>query len=83
MRLQSGDIIFREGDDSDVAYLIEQGKVEIFRTDANGERHTLAVLEAGQMFGEMGPMDGTPRNASARALGETRLREMDIDLEDE
>lgn len=71
----NGDIILREGEEGDVAYMIERGRVEIFR-DGEG---TLATLQAGQMFGEIAPMDGTPRNASARALGEVVLREIEVE----
>lgn len=83
MKLASGDIIFREGDASDVAYVIESGRVEIFRETSSGEHQSLAMLKVGQMFGEMGPMDGAPRTASARAVGDVQLRIMEIDPEDE
>ena len=80
-RYVTGEMIFKQGDASDVAYLIVSGKVEILRHDAHGELHRLATLQAGQMFGEMGVMDHAPRNASARALSDVTLRT--VTLEDE
>ena len=73
----NGDIIFHEGDIAHKAYIIESGRVEISTKD----KGVLALLGIGQMFGEMGPMDGNPRNATARAIGEVMLREIDIDHE--
>jgi CRP-like cAMP-binding protein len=77
----TGEIIFREGDTSDVAYVIVKGKVEIFRSFPSVPQYQLAVLEAGQMFGEMGVMDHAPRSASARALMDTVLRAVVIEEE--
>ena len=77
----TGEVIFREGDNSDVAYMIVSGKVEIFREASEKSREQLAILEAGQMFGEMGVLDHAPRSASARALTDTVLRP--IMIEDE
>jgi CRP-like cAMP-binding protein len=70
----NGDIIFHEGDHADIAYVIESGRVEITRKNEG----IVATLGIGQMFGEMGPLDGNPRNATARALGEVMLREIII-----
>ncbi len=83
MKYAAGEIIFKEGDESDVAYLITSGKVEIYRGSPTGQMEQLAILEAGQMFGEMGPMDRSPRNASARALADTVLTPMEIEQDEE
>ncbi len=66
------DIIFREGDPSDTAYIIRSGKVEILKHGAHGEVQ-LAVLNEGQTFGEMGVLfePQSPRSATARALETT------------
>jgi CRP-like cAMP-binding protein len=72
-KVGAGEFVFHQGDAPDVAYLIISGRIEIFREDASGQRQPLATLEAGQMFGEIGVMDHTPRSASARALLESVL----------
>jgi putative ABC transport system ATP-binding protein len=70
-----GELIFAQGDHADLVYVIEDGTVEIFRPDPSaGTEDRLAVLPAGQYFGELGPLLGFPRSASARAEGEVTLR---------
>jgi EAL domain-containing protein (putative c-di-GMP-specific phosphodiesterase class I) len=71
-----GNTIFREGDEADVAYLVEAGAIEIFVERPAGEQ-ILAVLGPGELFGEMGVIDGAPRSAAARALTECRLLSVD------
>jgi CRP-like cAMP-binding protein len=71
-------VLFHEGDAGDVAYVIVSGRIEIYNEDAEGAVNRIAVLNAGEMFGEMGPMDGLPRSASARALEKTVLNIIDM-----
>ena len=81
MKYVAGEVIFRIGDESDIAYLIEMGKVEIYHDNDDGTRASLATLNAGHMFGEMGVLDNAPRSASARALTEVVLRAVDIECD--
>ncbi|MEI9896080.1 MAG: cyclic nucleotide-binding domain-containing protein [Chthoniobacter sp.] len=69
---QSGEFIFREGDESREAYWILSGRVEISIDTPQG-RSVLTILEDGEIFGEMGMIDDLPRTASARALTETEV----------
>jgi putative ABC transport system ATP-binding protein len=48
-------------------YVVEQGTVTILREFANGSTDTLAVVPAGQYFGELGAILGFPRSATAVA----------------
>jgi CRP/FNR family transcriptional regulator, cyclic AMP receptor protein len=61
---QSGDVIFAEGDPSAYAYVLEQGRVEIFREDGD-DRWVLGSIGVGEIFGEMGLVDERPRSAGA------------------
>lgn len=64
---QAGEMIFTEGSAADKAYIIESGLVEIFvGSDTTSVR--LSVLGVGDIFGEMGLIDSSPRSASARAI---------------
>ncbi len=61
------DIIFREGDQSDCAYIIQSGTVDVLKHADHGEV-PLAKLEKGAVLGEMGLFDPkAPRSATARA----------------
>lgn len=67
-----GDFVFREGDLGTEMYIIHEGQVEILNR-VKGEERLLAVLEKGDFFGEMALLEDRPRAASARALSEARL----------
>jgi len=66
--LEAGEYAFRQGDSSDLVYLIRSGEIEIVRDMADGSEYRLTLIGAGAYFGEFGPMLNLPRSASARAL---------------
>lgn len=68
-----GRVIFEKGDDGSRMYFIEQGTVEIYQATRNGTL-CLALLGAGDFFGEMSLIAGEPRSASAQARSSVRLR---------
>lgn len=68
----AGEVLFREGDPAEVMYVIQSGEVEIRRRMGEGE-HVLAVLAAGEFFGEMSILGGRPRSATAIARRPSRL----------
>jgi HlyD family secretion protein len=70
-----GDFIFREGEYGKVAYVIEEGEIELVKF--TGEDYiTLAEISKGALFGEMAIIDGSPRSGSARAKTSCVLREI-------
>lgn len=75
---RAGEIIFNEGDVSDVAFVILHGKVEIFNKQPDGSEKPVTILEEGKFFGEYGVMDQTPRSASARAKTDVLLEKKDL-----
>ncbi len=68
-----GSVIFREGELGDKLYLILDGKVRISRTVPGMGEEALAVLGAGEGFGEMSLIDDFPRSADARVHERCRL----------
>ena len=68
VRFAADTLIFHAGEHSDKMYLIIAGRVKITRTDESGDEVLLAVLEAGQAFGELAMLTGEPRMASATTL---------------
>lgn len=67
VRYVSGAEIVRQGDPADSFYIIMQGRVEVVNQRPGGGELTLAELGPGEWFGEMGLMQGRPRNATVRA----------------
>jgi CRP-like cAMP-binding protein len=69
---KAGEYIFQEGDLGTEMYIINEGKVEILNVVGDDEQ-VLAVLEKGDFFGEMSVLEDLPRAASARALTDVRI----------
>jgi len=71
---EPGDYIIRQGEPPSSFYVIEQGEVEIVRTSAEKpEGEVLAVLGAGNFFGENALLSNQPRTASARARSPSEI----------
>jgi CRP/FNR family cyclic AMP-dependent transcriptional regulator len=66
------ELICREGESSSEMFIIQSGKVRIFKTSKRGQVD-LALLEKGNFFGEMSVLEGLPRDATAQAVGNTRV----------
>jgi EAL domain-containing protein (putative c-di-GMP-specific phosphodiesterase class I) len=69
-QLAPAEIVFDIGDHGDCAYVIETGSVEIIAKPDQGQ---IAILRAGELFGEVALLDHQPRTATVRALEETTL----------
>jgi len=68
---EKGQVVFREGDARDHAYIIESGEIDITRVDSSGTETCYATLKKGELFGEMALMEPGFRSASAIAREET------------
>jgi len=62
---QPGDRIFKEGDDGNLAYVLQSGEVQIVKT-IDGADTVHGTISQGGMFGEMALIDSKPRMAAAR-----------------
>ncbi len=70
---KADEIVFEEGDIGSGMYAIRSGQVKIFTKDEHGNELELAVLEAGDFFGEVALTTSRPRIASARTTEQTVL----------
>ena len=75
-RHASGTVLFQEGDRGTHLYVIRTGKVNIWKRIGETDI-TLAVLGAGEFFGEMALLEGLPRSAGATVIEEATLIEVD------
>lgn len=66
-------MVFEQGDPTRVVYLIKRGKIRITRLTADGKEVTVAVLGAGDMFGEETLFDDRPRTTHAVCIEECLL----------
>jgi putative ABC transport system ATP-binding protein len=73
VELAAGEILFNQGEPAPLIYVVEEGEIELFRPLADGGEEPLTRRGPGTWFGEMGPMLGLPRSASARAVVPTRV----------
>jgi CRP-like cAMP-binding protein len=77
-RYGKSEIIFEEGSTGSEMYLIHKGKVMLSVLHNESERVPLAVLNAGDFFGEMALVDDSSRSATASAAeDDTELIAMD------
>ncbi|MEY4173164.1 MAG: hypothetical protein RI900_329 [Actinomycetota bacterium] len=69
LHLVRNDVLFREGDVADSLYLVVSGRVAIAIENPIDHRETVvALMDAGDLFGEMSMLDEGSRSAQARAL---------------
>lgn len=71
-RFSPNQIIFHLGDPAGLLYIISTGKVKISHSTAEGQEAVLAILGAGDFFGELALLDDSPRSASAETLEDTK-----------
>jgi signal transduction histidine kinase len=72
VRLGPGEVLFREGEWGDRAYVVRAGQVEVVK-DADGREVLLAIRTAGEVVGEMALLQQEPRSATVRARTGTEL----------
>jgi putative ABC transport system ATP-binding protein len=64
---QAGETIFEQGSRGELIYVVDQGEVDIIRVRSDRTEEFIATVRTGEYFGELGPLLGFPRSASARA----------------
>ncbi len=78
--LRRGDVLFAEGDPPDALYLVISGRIAIAMSSEVDQRESVvALMEEGDLFGEMGLLDDGPRSAMARALETSAVLEVPFD----
>lgn len=61
-------VIFEEGDSGEDLFVVKSGRIAIGQRSIDGRESLLALMESGDLFGEMPLFDDGTRSASARAL---------------
>jgi CRP-like cAMP-binding protein len=70
VELQRNDVVFAEREEADHLYVVDSGRIAIAKRSIDGRESVVALMEEGDLFGEMGlfDVDGEGRSAEARAL---------------
>ena len=68
-----GEFIVMEETEGQQCYFITHGSVKITRSSKEGREVILAILTAGEFFGEMSLLDGETRSANVLTLEETKV----------
>ncbi|MDP1820049.1 MAG: Crp/Fnr family transcriptional regulator [Acidimicrobiales bacterium] len=74
--LRRGDVLFTESAVPEHLYVVEEGRIAIASKSDDGRESVFALMERGELFGEMGLLDGLGRSAEARALGPSQITEI-------
>lgn len=72
-QFEAGEVVFREGDESDTCYVIRTGHVRAIREHPDGRSITLANFGPGDFFGELAMFDDERRSATIETLERTEL----------
>lgn len=75
-RYLRGDVVFEEGSTPDKLCVVASGRIAIAKKSMDGRESMVALMERGDVFGEMGLFDGFGRSAEARALEPSELVEL-------
>jgi CRP-like cAMP-binding protein len=67
----AGEVVFREGDESDTCYVVRSGHARATREHPDGRSITLARFGPGDIFGELAMFDNERRSATVEALEPT------------
>ena len=75
-RLERGEVFYGPDDRSERLFLLQKGKIRIFRIIPDGREFTLAVVESGTVFGEMALTAQQLEGAYAQAMEPSQVSTM-------
>jgi CRP/FNR family cyclic AMP-dependent transcriptional regulator len=68
VRLEDNAVLFNEGEEANELFVVLSGRVAIAKRSPDGRESLVALMEPGDLFGEMPLFDEEPRSGTARAL---------------
>jgi CRP-like cAMP-binding protein len=69
-RFAPGELLVQEGEEAAAFFVLCSGQAEVVKGLGEDRQLVLGNLKEGDFFGEMALLDGFPRSASVRAVGE-------------
>jgi CRP/FNR family cyclic AMP-dependent transcriptional regulator len=72
-RLDRNEVVFGEGAEASELFVVDAGRIAIANRAPDGRESVVALMESGDLFGELPLFDGEVRSAEARALEPSEL----------
>ena len=80
VEVKAGDILYRQGEECSTMFLLKSGKISLYINWGTSKEYLLFTADSyGDSLGEMGLLQGEPRNATAVAIEDSLLIEIDTD----
>jgi len=70
---KKGENIFLEGDEAHTLYLINEGKIKLYKYTKDGKQQILHILSDGDFFGELNLFKGSKYSFNAEAIAPTKI----------
>ncbi len=73
IQYRAGEIVFREGDEGTGMFCILEGQAEVVRDGPLGKQVPVAILNPGEIFGELGFVANIKRSATIRVRADAKI----------
>lgn len=70
----AGEFLVHHGDVERALYIVLRGRLEVLLPAEEGTFRTISMIGPGSIFGEQSFLDGQPRSATVRAVGDGEVR---------
>jgi CRP-like cAMP-binding protein len=71
--VRKGEVLFEKGEPSDSLFALVGGQVTLYSVGSDGRKISFGLVAPGELVGQIGITDGSPRHASAMALAHSEL----------
>lgn len=76
IHLSAGDVLFKEGENTQLVYIVKNGTLRAYAQVIEGGRIDLGDIKSGEFVGEMGHFNHEPRSATVEAVTDVELIEI-------
>lgn len=73
IRLRRRELLYRAGEPADALYIVNRGKIRIFRISENGKEQVLRILQQGDFTGELALFRESVHESFAEAMEDTGI----------
>ena len=74
---KEGEVVVRQGEVGDCLFAVQEGQLEVIKEHKGRREVRIAILDKGDIFGEMAIFEQQVRSATVRALTEARVLTVD------